>query len=369
MDCPAWDVIPSPDSGASDNSLSGVTALSASDAWAVGEYFTTKGFSRTLIEHWDGSKWSIVASPNAGQSDNILTGVTSVSANNVWAVGFYNFHRKSPARTLIEHWDGRQWSIVSNANAGPSDNILHAVTAVSANDIWTVGLYNTSDNSPLFTLIEHWNGAKWSVISSPNSDASSNGLAGVAAVSAKDTWAVGNYVPNGPNNQGKTLIEHWNGTGWSIIASPNVMASYNSLAAIAAISARDIWAVGNYNVTFRSPLFTLIEHWNGSRWNIIASPNPSSTYNSLTGVAATSANDVWAVGARNSRKGSQQEVLIEHWDGSKWSVVPGSNPSSTFNTLSGAAHIPGTGSTWAVGDYFNGSNGQTLTELGNACVS
>ena len=44
---------------------------------------------QTLTEHWNGTAWSVVASPNLGTSDNVLYGVAAVAANDVWAVGYY----------------------------------------------------------------------------------------------------------------------------------------------------------------------------------------------------------------------------------------------------------------------------------------
>jgi hypothetical protein len=46
--------------------LKGETAMSTSDVWAVGDYYCSNGYpSRTLIEHWDGTQWSVVPSPCA----------------------------------------------------------------------------------------------------------------------------------------------------------------------------------------------------------------------------------------------------------------------------------------------------------------
>jgi hypothetical protein len=37
--------------------------------------------------HWDGTSWKIVTSPQPDASLDILTGVTAISTNDVWAVG------------------------------------------------------------------------------------------------------------------------------------------------------------------------------------------------------------------------------------------------------------------------------------------
>src|SRR4051794_21758960 len=52
--------------------------------------------------------WSVVSSPNTNNSANSLQGVTVISANDIWAVGFYSNAERVPARTLTEHWDGTQ---------------------------------------------------------------------------------------------------------------------------------------------------------------------------------------------------------------------------------------------------------------------
>ena len=60
-----WSIVSSPNPGTSPyNFLSGVTCTSASQCWAVGYYVNGSGFGQTLIEQWDGTSWSVVASPN-----------------------------------------------------------------------------------------------------------------------------------------------------------------------------------------------------------------------------------------------------------------------------------------------------------------
>src|SRR5271169_3496605 len=55
------------------------------------------------------------------------------------------------------------WHIVPSPNAPVSD-VLHAVSAVSANDAWALGGYSTNGHGR-FGLFEHWNGSAWSVVS------------------------------------------------------------------------------------------------------------------------------------------------------------------------------------------------------------
>jgi len=316
----AWKVVPSSNVGTKWNYLWDVTAVSANDVWSVGYYQNNGGPYQTLIEHWDGTNWSIVPSPNKA-GDNQLRGVAAVSANDIWAVGY------GGGGTLIEHWNGTNWSIVPNPNVG---SLLKGVAAVSANDVWAVGYAGNPANGVSQTLIEHWNGTSWSVVPSLNPGPGRNELYGVAAASANDVWAVGFYYDGGAY---RTLIEHWNGTNWSVVPSPNLSTS-DSLGDVVAGSANDVWAVGD------SYTGTLIEHWNGTSWSIVTSPNPG-TYNFLIGVAAVSANDVWAVGYADA------QTLIEYWNGTSWSVVPSPNPGES-NSLWGVVAVSAN-DIWAVG--------------------
>ena len=75
---------------AENNYLKGVTCVSASECWAVGYYYNGILPVQTLIERWDGTSWAIVASPNTSATQsNELFRVTCVSASECWAVGNY----------------------------------------------------------------------------------------------------------------------------------------------------------------------------------------------------------------------------------------------------------------------------------------
>jgi hypothetical protein len=339
----AWTVVPSPSPG-SVNDLNGVASVSANDVWAVGD--TNQ---QTLTEHWNGTAWSVVPSPNVA-GNNSLLGVAAVSTNNVWAVG----KTVLSAPPLIEHWNGTSWRIVK---APKQAGFLNGVTAVSANDVWAVGEFLNA--SGVFqTLIEQWNGHKWSVVSSPNVGTQNNELSGVAAVSANDVWAVGFFEP-GANVPLQTLTLHWDGTSWSVVSSPNVAGTQNNeLSGVAAVSANDVWAVGEF--INGSNVQTLIEQWNGTSWSVVSSPGAGQ----LRGIAILSATDIWAVGSVLINF-SVFQTVIEQWNGTSWSVVPSLNPSASENILDAAAADPSSGQAWAVGAFFNTTNNvlQTLTEF------
>src|SRR5262249_55607092 len=143
--------------------------------------------------------------------------------------------------------------------------------AVSASDVWAVGLTQASQFGPTQTLTLHWDGTSWSVV--PSQDASINDqLSAVAAVSSTDVWAVGKFI-SGANVE--TLIEHWNGTHWSIVSSP----APGMLAGLAVVSPTDIWAVGSFVDPTTGVTSTVIEQWNGTAWSVVTSPTPSASEN------------------------------------------------------------------------------------------
>jgi hypothetical protein len=312
-----WTTVSSPNVGTYSNGFFGIAAIAANDIWAVGAHSTTTTDYQTLTEHWDGTQWSVVPSPNVSTYNHSLLGVAAVATNDVWAVGNYLGNPNGPNQTLIEHWNGTNWSIVNSPNVGTGGNTLAGVAAVSASDIWAVGNYHS--NSVDYTLIERWNGTTWTVVTSPNIGAGSV-LTAVSVVAANDIWAVG----YSGNNYNATLVEHWDGIGWSVIPSPNVGTAQNVLYGVAASATNDIWAGGVY-YNGSAPARTLVEHWNGSSWSVVSSPSPGDSDNELFGVAVASANDVWAAGFYNNSAGPLAP-LIEHYNPCTGTPTPGPSP-------------------------------------------
>jgi len=95
----------------------------------------------------------------------------------------------------------------------------------------------------------------------------------------------------------------------------------------------------------------LIEHWDGQRWSIVAAPSaPGGRGEFLNGVAAVSASDVWAVGEDRRDLGSGPRrflQLVLHWDGKRWAQVPGAG-TGVESSLSGVTALTG-GKVWMVG--------------------
>jgi hypothetical protein len=209
----SWAKVKSPNPVTGANPLNAVSATSGSDAWAVGYSQSASTSQRSaLILHWNGKAWSNVTSARPG-SQGTLYGVSATSATDAWAAGDYV---SPPALSLTLHWDGTAWSQAASPNPGRSYDILTGVSADSATDAWAVGYYSQPNGYvPHDTLTLHWDGISWSAVKSPDPGGrmmGDNDLHGVSAVSPADAWAVGSYYSHGTYH---TLILHWNGAAWS----------------------------------------------------------------------------------------------------------------------------------------------------------
>jgi len=335
-----WHVIASPSMNVDGNELLSVSALNDHDAWAVGE--SSDNFSGDyfpLVEHWNGTAWSLVTVP---EPDNTyLSSVRALSANDVWAVGGSQNQSTFIDQTYVIHWNGSTWMVVSSPNIGGQSNDFNALAKTDMSDIWGVGSYFSTVTSSQQTLTEHWNGSSWSVFASPDVNGVNNELLGAGAERSSDVWAVGDSG-DPINVVAQTLIEHWNGAAWSIVSSPTV-GSYSILRTVAPNTRTDDWAFGE---TFSSSILVpLAEHWNGSSWSIVSTPTVSGVDTALFASFALSSTDVWAVG---NSYGNDRTFTI-NWNGSTWTQVPSPNRGTHSNDLYGLGRIPGTMNLWAVG--------------------
>ena len=383
-----WSAVPSPN-GSGDNFLSATASTSASDVWAVGNWTSGSGSSavdRTLAEHWNGNAWAIKATGNIGSYTNDLNAVAALSPTNAWAVGEYTDHFVSNGTTydifqnLIEHWDGTSWTILPSVNANNPmfsevDNVLLGITALGANDIWAVGTWYTGtvDNA----LALHYNGTSWSVASLPvNAGLGDNELFGVSGTSGSDVWATGFFratgsgsPPSGNGSPRQTLTDHWNGVAWSVVTSPSVNANGDSnLYAVAALSATNAWAAGYGRASNTVARQTLIEHYDGTAWTTTTSTDPGGGDNVLFGMAMLGTSNGWAVGYQvaDTNSTTPAQTLTEQWNGTSWSTVASANSGPVNNELFAATGISAS-DVWAAGFAASAvAPDQTLTE--NFCA-
>ena len=277
FDGTTWTAFSAPMIKGDNNSfLQGVVDISPTLAWAAGNV-TDGAHAGQVIEQWNGTKWSLFPAPKFGKKDQAnVFAMTSSSANDVWAIGSLVNLGTGLVSPLFEHWSGTAWT----ATTGESSNdFLFGASADATNDAWAVG-FNVSDS--ITTSAMHWDGTNWKRVATPNVGEGTNKLNAVLALAPNDVWAVGSSTPVAPPKQAATLtlIEHFDGASWTVVPSPKVgpnsVNQSNRLLGLTANSANDIWAFGSYFPADGSAhQMTLLLHWDGTSWKVVSSPSPT----------------------------------------------------------------------------------------------
>ena len=341
----AWSIVASPNEEGS-NWLRDVDASAGDSAWSVGYYIGSEGINETLAERWDGSTWTLVESPDAGENGSQLYGVAAVSKSEAWAVGYAAGDPSTyTSSTVVEHWTGSAWSLVPSPNPSKDplygENQLYDVRAFAPNDVWAAGWQWTQIGSA--PLVERWDGRSWKVSPTPNTGFKE--LQALDGTSSSDIWAVGHAFTFSAGNQ--SLIMHWDGSSWATVPTPKLPFD-NFLNDVSVVSPTDAWAVG-YSQTDALNHQPRFLHWNGSAWSVIPSPHLSSTYNFLQAIVAVSGNRVWAAGHRALN--GHVVTFVERWDGTRWRIEPTPNLPAGGNYLYGLNVDPG-GGLWSAGHFY-----------------
>jgi Phosphoesterase family len=353
----AWQVVPSPSIGNLDNNLAAVSAGSAKDAWAVGDYYNSNNPNvlENLGEHWDGSSWTAYPMPDVGPNENTLLGVSELGSGRTWAVGYF-VNAEYAQRTLIEHWDGSSWQMIPSPNPGGQGDILYGVSAVSDSDVWAVGGQQDA-NGVWHPLAEHWNGTGWSVVPTPDSNSGGSLLYAAKAVSSTSVYATGQTGSGFPS---QALVEHWNGSSWAAVNSPvDASQSLDPFGITATGAGLSIVGDRETDVT---PYTTLVASGAESSLGLLATPNNGSEENDLFAATTAADGSTWAAGWYIDSATGKHETLTEHGVGGQWSLTPSPNPGAGENGLAGIGAVPG-GGVWAVGISEGNHAPSTLIEF------
>ena len=304
-----WNVVPSPNPGSTagcrgqntGNVLNAVAAVSRVNVWAVGFSFDCTSVEKPMILHFNGSAWRAVPGPALLKNNAALNSIAVVAANNIYAAG-YQPAANGAVLTLVEHFDGHAWSVVPTPNANETGNVLTAISANSPSDIWAVG-DQVAPNVPVNTLALHFDGTMWSVVPTPSpvsgSGLDQNVLTSVRAVSADDVTAVG-FTLDFIHQQELTLVEHWDGAAWTVMESPNVSTESGAVNTLLGVSgsANNLYAVGFYgNPATAGQPQTLVEHFDGVSWSVVASPTRDLAQHLNAVFSLPNSPNVWIVGA------------------------------------------------------------------------
>lgn len=361
--CDSWQIVPSPNPANIADELKSVFAVSSDNIWAVGSFVSTSssGDNQTLIEHWNGTTWSVVSSPNLIPEPNgypdYLSKIAGSGPDDLWAVG-------ASQDGFLEHWNGSAWSVV-NTPTRPASVYSYTFASISARsptDVWVVGASANRNLVPsegsVQALILHWDGTAWSVVPSPDlhADLNGTGLADVAALAPNNVWAVGSTS----SNQGQlALIEHWNGTAWSVVPSPQpqgiMRTSAAALSSLSAIAPNNIWAAGAYESSGAEHY--LVEHWDGNAWSVITTPASTEKFPSLFQISALSNDAVWALDSEGS---------LLHWDGTTWNVSTFPNAEQKGYAVHALTVLPNS-KIWLVGTANDRTGPGPRTFIATSC--
>jgi hypothetical protein len=300
------------------------------------------------MEAWNGSTWTLVPLPLPDGEGGGLFDATCVNGSNCWAVGAaVAAGSGNPTGTLIEQWNGTSWSVVpSPTPSGPGvvGAILSSVSCTSATSCMAVGYATDFNGNNLSDVIEQWNGSGWTIVPGAATGQAFDQLMRVQCPSPADCWAVGNagpasqmsgFLPIFPGAVGdQGLIEHWDGSAWSIVPSTTEpLPSGGYLSGLQCVGDSDCWASGATTDDTGNASGILMEHWDGTSWSdASASVAGSTAPGMLAGISCVSAVECWAVGStgsfNNGGSGPKPQSLVEYWNGSSWSVQP--SPNVTF---------------------------------------
>jgi hypothetical protein len=317
--------------------------------------------------------WTIVNSPATGDGgSNILLGSTCANSQECWAVGVDILNISGPNSTnspMIQEWNGTGWQLSAVPNL-PSGG-LFGVTCVDASDCWAVGAFTTS-GQPNGPLAVHWDGQSWQAVPTPNVPGAFGAmLHGVTCTSPSDCWAVGGTTDDQGNQVG-TIVLHWNGSAWSLGAPAATGQPYQQLNSVSCVSPTDCWAVGVAGPQQENSNFLpivpgavgdqgLIEHYDGTSWTVVpsyAATPPAGAW--LSAVTCVAGDDCWTVGSTTDpTSGGPNGNLVEYWNGASWTVVPTPQNESANGILEdvtclSAARCWAVGAGGAVGDPGSG---------------
>ena len=321
---------PSPAGASASSSLIGLSCASPRACTATGSGTDTAGEGTTLAERWDGTRWRIQPSPvPAGAVSATFNAVSCPSPRACTAVGNY-FSAGQREVALAERWSGGRWELqqVPRAPKGTQGSQLTAVSCPAADRCAAVGWYFTASGTTAFAAA--WDGTRWRTQPLPG-PAGAGHMFGVSCPSPGACVAVGDRG-----------TEIWNGTSWRYVATAEPAgAQAPALNGVSCTAASSCTAVGQYFSTAGGPL-TLAETWNGTAWQVRASPNPIARgRNQLNTVSCTSPSACTAVGVDAASDFAPSGAFAETWDGTRWRLEPVPVPAGAIMTELFGVSCPG----------------------------
>jgi hypothetical protein len=346
-----WTKVASPNRGTVASVLQDVTTVPGSAvAWAVGySYDSNVAAYRTLVERYNGTSWSIVASPSGSANGySQLNRVDATAANNVWAVGY-----DTQSGNLVERYNGTSWSKLTT----PTGVSLRGIDVVGTNEAWFAGYTGSS------AAVVHYLNGQWSTpFTLSGTGRHLLVLEAVTVAPDGDVWAVGwdrNY--DAPGRPVSSLVVRGHNGSWARAQSPSP-ANRNTLYDVVAPAGGDVFAVGVGQTVTGSAITprSLMLRLHAGKWSELnVPPGEAGSTDQLLSVAAVSPGSLYATGYYSSPSSGMFEPLLVHWtdnaNGGAFTLDHPTPPLTVSATAQGVSATP-TGTLWAVGYTLSGAN-------------
>lgn len=273
----------------------------------------------------------------------------------------------SGGTTLIEHWDGKQWTIVPSPDDVPdlrSTPTVYSITVISAHDIWMAGTLAHDWGQTRTALMKHWDGQKWTNVLD-QSRVLENGTQAQESILWTTTNAGGHVLAGGAqmgsDGVSHAYLERWDGQNWQKSDVGSLGQNVSAIRALSGVSASDVWAIMEKTTSSNGqPVSsTFLAHWDGKTWKQVAAPGWLVGKNVNTWrILALSGKNVWVMNASPS--------ALAHWDGKTWSKVR--LPASDLKLDTFAIDFTmSAGATWVVGRRLGKEISSPLLEQQITC--
>jgi hypothetical protein len=277
-----------------------------------------------MAEEWNGTDWALAPAPLPHDGrDAALQSVSCAEPTSCVAAGSMDNHSGLPTKTLIERWNGLRWSIEPSPN--PPGAIVSALWGIScpARGSCTAVGDSASTSTTETTLVERGSGSSWAIVPSPGVTGSQTMLDAIDCRSASGCTAVGTRYHD-RSGTATPLAERESRGTWRVEATPYPPGTtYDPLAGVACPGVATCLAVGSA----RSPsaIATLAESRTGGAWAIVASPDAPGSLSAFGSISCASASDCLAVGDNDNDAG-RRVTFSEFWNGEAWAILRTPDP-------------------------------------------
>jgi hypothetical protein len=254
-------------------------------------------------------RWSLTA---VYKPESEVASISALSTRDAWVAGTKCGSPCDTSTLLVGHWNGRKWSLITPPKPfvnNSEEASASAVAPVSASAAWVFADENVVVNHS-FALLR--SGSSWPVVTKL---ATGTSITTAVAPSAKDAWAFGEDV-----STFSPYAAHYNGHSWASV-------KFGLLGtAASAVSASDIWVIGNLPTVPKSRVRATIEHYDGKTWHAASLPKitlPAGEVLDAAALDAAAADNVWAAAVPVSQTtgGAGEGIVLLHYNGKTWAQV------------------------------------------------